>query len=459
LSVRYSKYLPAISVAGDFIILNAIFVLGYYLTVSKARFLTEENILFYLYLNLIWFVLSLAFRTGSVSISTRKKKMLYTYIMITVFFFFFFLLFFQVVSLSYYSRDNIKIIFPLFFGVLLLWKFALYYTFVIYRRMGYNYRKVIIVGITKSTRDLSNYFLNNQLNGYRFLGFVSNIKNEKKQVIGTWDDLETIIQSRGVNEIYIGWESVPREALTQITAVANRHPVKIRIVPDFGEFKYKNAELINYDLVPVMQIHPGPLSFWYNRFIKRSFDILFSLIILGLFFWWITLILQILSLMGSRQGVFFRQKRTGLDGKIFWCIKYRTMKKNPDADKVQASRQDLRITPVGKFLRKTSLDELPQFINVLLGQMSVVGPRPHMLRHTSQYRKMVKRFMIRHTIKPGITGLAQVRGYRGEVKRISDIKKRISFDVNYLETWNFILDMKIILLTFKNLIKGDKKAY
>lgn len=135
------------------------------------------------------------------------------------------------------------------------------------------------------------------------------------------------------------------------------------------------------------------------------------------------------------------------------------MKKNPDADKVQAIRQDLRITPVGKFLRKTSLDELPQFINVLLGQMSVVGPRPHMLRHTSQYRKMVKRFMIRHTIKPGITGLAQVRGYRGEVKRISDIKKRISFDVNYLETWNFILDMKIILLTFKNLIKGDKKAY
>ncbi len=125
----------------------------------------------------------------------------------------------------------------------------------------------------------------------------------------------------------------------------------------------------------------------------------------------------------------------------------------------QATRRDKRITPVGRFLRKTSLDELPQFINVLLGQMSVVGPRPHMLRHTSQYRKLVRQFMLRHTIKPGITGLAQVRGFRGEIRRISDIKQRIFHDVDYIEKWSFGLDMKIILLTFLSLIKGDKKAY
>jgi lipopolysaccharide/colanic/teichoic acid biosynthesis glycosyltransferase len=192
---------------------------------------------------------------------------------------------------------------------------------------------------------------------------------------------------------------------------------------------------------------------------KRLFDIVFSLFIIVTFLSWFSGILFILSLFNGREGVFFKQKRTGTDGEIFTCLKYRTMHSNPDADKVQAIKNDKRVMPVGRLLRKTGLDELPQFINVLLGQMSVVGPRPHMLRHTEQYKKMVRKYMMRHTVKPGITGLAQVRGFRGEIRKISELKQRVQLDVSYIENWSFMLDVRIVFLTVVNFFRGQEKAY
>jgi lipopolysaccharide/colanic/teichoic acid biosynthesis glycosyltransferase len=174
---------------------------------------------------------------------------------------------------------------------------------------------------------------------------------------------------------------------------------------------------------------------------------------------WVTGILFILSLFNGREGVFFKQKRTGTDGKVFTCFKFRTMHRNPDADLHKAVANDKRVMPVGRLLRKTGLDELPQFINVLLGQMSVVGPRPHMLKHTEQYRKMVRKFMMRHTVKPGITGLAQVRGFRGEIRKISELKQRVQLDVSYIENWSFMLDVRIVFLTVVNFFRGQEKAY
>jgi lipopolysaccharide/colanic/teichoic acid biosynthesis glycosyltransferase len=182
------------------------------------------------------------------------------------------------------------------------------------------------------------------------------------------------------------------------------------------------------------------------------------LVILGVLSW-LSLILYIIDLLGHREGIFFRQKRTSIHGHPFTCLKYRSMHVNGEADKKMATQNDSRVTQTGRFLRKTSLDELPQFFNVFLGQMSVVGPRPHMLLHTGQYRKKIKNFMIRHTVKPGITGLAQVNGYRGEIKHPSDLKQRLSHDTRYIENWSFILDLKIMLLTLWVLMKGQKQAY
>ena len=186
---------------------------------------------------------------------------------------------------------------------------------------------------------------------------------------------------------------------------------------------------------------------------------LFSiLVIVGIFSWLFPLI-AIAVAIDSRGPIFFKQVRTGKSTNNFWCWKFRTMYSNKNADTKQASINDKRITRVGSFLRKTSLDELPQFFNVLIGNMSVVGPRPHMLHHTKEYSKKVERFMARHFVKPGITGLAQAKGYRGETPDVSFMKNRVKFDRFYIENWSLFLDLKIILLTIITLIKGDENAY
>ncbi len=451
--------MPTIAVAGDFVILNLLFVKGFCLWHPGVNCLAANYLLFYVYLNLSWLVLAITFGANRIGRNTRKKELVYTYVKIIVFFFFLFLIYFQLFPLSYYSRDEIKYLFPLFFALLLFWKFSMYYAFLFYRKMGYNYRNVLILGYTPTSYELKNYFIANNWNGYRFRGFIDGEVNKKKQIVGTWQDLKHCIETLEVDEIYLTWERIPRGLMQEITAAINHFPVRVRIVPDLGEFSFKSAELINYDMVPVLQIHPGPLSFWYNRLVKRVFDIVLSLVMIAGVLSWMIPLLYVITLTVPGSGLFFIQKRTGLDGRVFKCIKFRTMRLNSEAHSRRAGRNDSRVTPLGRWLRKTSLDELPQFFNVLAGRMSVVGPRPHMLRHTDMYRQVVKQFMLRHTVKPGITGLAQVNGFRGEITRLSEIKNRVSFDVNYVESWSFALDLKIILLTILAIFRGDKKAY
>jgi len=457
--VKYSKYIPIISLIGDFFVLNLLFVVGFIVLHPYAQHLTDKHVLFYLYLNACWFILFFVFGANNVDRNTRKRSIFFTYVKIIVFFFFFFLMYFQAVPLQFYPRHHLKYLFAIFFAVLILWKFVLYYAFYFYRKFGYNYRNVIILGYGQKAKELSKYFLTNPWHGYRFLGFIDKEKNEKQQIVGTWDDLKSFIEDNDINQVYISWDTIPRSVLANVTNLLADYPIKIRILPDLDNFAYKSAELVNYGMVPVLQIHPGPLSYWYNRLLKRSFDIALSLIIIIGFLSWLSLIIYIIDLIIYRQGIFFNQKRTCIDGKVFTCYKFRSMQKNDECDTLQATLNDSRITRVGRFLRKWSLDELPQFMNVLKGEMSIVGPRPHMLKHTEEYQKIVKRFMLRHTVKPGITGLAQVNGYRGEIKKPHDIIKRVKLDANYIESWTFNMDIKIILLTIWVILKGQETAY
>ena len=194
-------------------------------------------------------------------------------------------------------------------------------------------------------------------------------------------------------------------------------------------------------------------------FIKRIFDIVFSLIIIVGILLWLTPVLYVFIKLESKGPIFFKQKRNGLNYDEFYCYKFRSMNLNAIADLEQVSKNDPRITNVGKIIRKTSIDELPQFLNVLLGDMSVVGPRPHMVSHTEMYARRIDKFMVRHFIKPGITGLAQTKGFRGEVETDKDIIFRVKYDIFYLENWSLLLDIKIIYLTIYNAIKGEDKAY
>ena len=458
--MRYSKYIPFISAFGDFFILNICFNLVFcYLNGFDAGCFNSTSIFFLLYINLAWVVLASIFKAYKIERQFYRKAVLSSYIQINIFFFFLFLLFFQVFSFDYFQRDEIKILFIVFFTAMAIWKFMLYYIFYFYRKLGYNYRNVVIVGYNEKATELRDYFAKNPWAGYRFKGFFTYQKSNKKEITGTYDELENYTSSNDIDETYILINDIHKSIYKTISSIISRHPVKIRLVPDLSGFSNMNIELIDYGMVPVMKIRKGQLSYWYNRLVKRIMDIFISVFVIVSILLWLIPILWIVDLLTQREGLFFVQKRSGLNNRPFKLFKFRTMKKNGDANIKQATINDNRITKSGRFLRKTSMDELPQFFNVLMGEMSVIGPRPHMLIHTEEYKKLVDKFMLRHSVKPGITGYAQVKGLRGEIIKTKDMKDRIRLDIFYIENWSLWFDLKIVFLTIDKLIKGDDKAY
>ncbi|MDR1380462.1 MAG: exopolysaccharide biosynthesis polyprenyl glycosylphosphotransferase, partial [Tannerella sp.] len=235
--------------------------------------------------------------------------------------------------------------------------------------------------------------------------------------------------------------------------------IRFYIIPEFYRDIKKSMILEVMESVPLLTIRTEPLQSTYNRFLKRCFDLAFSIAVLLTVFPVLYIVAGIFIKISSRGPILFKQKRNGLYGKIFECYKFRTMRMNEEADRLQAVKDDPRTTKTGSFLRRTNLDEFPQFINVLLGNMSVVGPRPHMLKHTEQYSMLIDKYMIRHLVKPGITGWAQITGYRGETKTLEQMEGRVKRDVWYLENWSFFLDLKIIVVTIINMFKGESNAY
>ncbi|MCL4147673.1 UNVERIFIED_CONTAM: hypothetical protein GTU68_005157 [Idotea baltica] len=238
-----------------------------------------------------------------------------------------------------------------------------------------------------------------------------------------------------------------------------KNKLELRLIPENKAIYSKDFILEYFGTVPILKPKPLPFEKIETHILKRIFDIFFSLTVSILVLSWLFPILSIVIKLDSKGPLFFKQNRDGLDGKQFFCYKLRSMKVNKEADIISASKDDKRITKVGAFLRKTSLDELPQFFNVLLGDMSIVGPRPHINIQTKKYINEVENYLVRNSVKPGITGLAQISGYRGEIIKKSDIENRVRLDVFYIENWSFFLDIKIVVQTFFNIFKKEEKAY
>lgn len=327
-----------------------------------------------------------------------------------------------------------------------------------YRRKGYNYLRVIIVGTNDTARRLYEEMLVDPGYGYKVLGFFDHEPRQEFAGLpyGDISQVEKFVKEHDVDQIYF---TLPGNdtSLTQIVKIADDNVAEFFYVPIISQYVARNFHVENIGSVPVMTIRHNPLKRTVNRFLKRSFDIVFSslfLILYPLIYLPVAAVIK----MTSPGPVYFKQLRTGYKGKPFVCYKFRSMSVNDNADEAQATPGDPRITRFGEFLRRSSIDELPQFINVLKGEMSVVGPRPHMLKHTEEYSQLVDRYMVRHLIKPGITGWAQVNGYRGQTDELWKMEKRVESDVWYLEHWTFFLDMKIIVRTVINAFKYDENA-
>lgn len=343
-----------------------------------------------------------------------------------------------------------------------LWRVIVRITLKMYRRKGYNFKKIVIVGAGKNGMELYRVMKDDLSYGFNVMGFFDDnltLKTVLPNYLGMTYEVEEFALKNDIDEIYCTLPGTNDEKILRMLNFAEKHMIRFYIVPEFYRNVKKSLLMEMMESIPLLTVRREPLQSAYNRALKRGFDVCFSLMVLITIYPFLFLIVGLLIKMSSPGPVLFKQKRTGLYGHDFKCYKFRTMRVNSEADSLQAIKNDPRKTRIGDFLRRTNLDEFPQFINVLKGEMSVVGPRPHMLKHTEQYSALIDKYMVRHLVKPGVTGWAQVTGYRGETKTLEQMEGRVKRDVWYIENWTFFLDLKIIVVTVLNMFKGEKNAY
>jgi putative colanic acid biosynthesis UDP-glucose lipid carrier transferase len=362
-------------------------------------------------------------------------------------------------SKQYIFNEKIVAVFILATVLLIsISKFVLFFLLRRYRTItGSNFRNVVIIGYTPETIRLRKLFEARNDFGYHFFGFFSN-KKDNVEIKGKLEKLKSFVIENEIDEIYCSLKEVSSAELNKIIAFAEENKKTIKFIPDLKNVFSKNVHIDYYDSFPVFSLKKTVLNDPTIKVLKRLFDIVFSIIVIIGLLSWLMPLLAILIKLESKGPVFFRQGRPGIDENEFYCYKFRSMKIN-EMTETEASKNDPRVTRIGRLMRKTSIDEMPQFFNVLLGDMSVVGPRPHLWSQNLSYASKITKYPVRHCVKPGITGLAQVSGFRGEIQKERDMINRIKFDIFYIENWSLTLDLRIIYQTVVNMCKGEEKAY
>ncbi|RZJ29186.1 MAG: undecaprenyl-phosphate glucose phosphotransferase, partial [Flavobacterium sp.] len=443
---RYSKYIRPIAVCFDLIII----------TCCALYFFRELRLDFGFYLlfqTFAWLTISYVVKFYSIYRFTTPVEIFSKLVSQGVIFLLVVIAFFPFSKQSIFSGKAIAIFMSVSFSVITLLKFMWFYYLKKYRIVtGSNFRSAVIIGYTPEAIRLKEVFMTRNDYGYRFMAFFSD-KKTNPNIKGRVDDLKQYVLENNVDEIYCSLNEISNEQLRDLVDFADENNKTIKFIPDTKEIFSKNLKIDYYEMFPVLSLSKTTLHDPITKAFKRAFDITFSLLVILLLLSWLAPILAILIKLESSGPVFFRQGRPGINEKEFFCYKFRSMRINKTTER-EASKNDPRVTRIGRILRKTSIDEMPQFINVLVGDMSVVGPRPHLWSQNKVYGNRIKRYMVRHYVKPGITGLAQVKGYRGEIETDEDMINRIKFDVFYIENWSLILDLKIILQTVINIFKG-----
>lgn len=446
---RYSKFIKPISLIAHLAILNG--VLYYYFNTIGLRYA--------FYINFSWLFISYFTKFYNFHRLLKASKVVTRFLnQIAVF------------TLAYFAYINVfkinaSIIFHakvliLIYILIILFRVLFLYALKKYRIGGGNFRKVVVIGQNENMKNIIHFLNNKSEYGYRLLGYFSNnIPENKNNYLGNIEDAFSYILQEGVHELYCSTTELDQEQIKKFIHFSENNLIVFKLIPDDKDVFSKGMVLEYFDYTPVLSLRKLPFNKPIIKYFKRGFDIVFSLFVIVFILSWLIPIMFVFIKLDSKGSLFFKQKRDGINGNIFYCYKFRSMYTNKESDNIQVQKEDRRITKIGEFIRKTSIDEFPQFFNVLIGDMSVVGPRPHMLFHTEKYGKQIDKYMVRHFVKPGITGLAQARGYRGEIQNNKDMEDRIKLDIFYIENWSFFLDLKIILKTVLNLFRNEEKAY
>ena len=387
-------------------------------------------------------------------------KVIIFYLLLIVFFLFIF-------NIQEIFRGFILLFTTITFGLVVFEKYIYRIVYAKSRQNKENIKNTLIVGNKNISHFLNGTSLSNNNINLNIIGVLNDDDNGKNgyHVLGPISSLEEIIQTKQIDQVLVCLSIEDEEKIAYIVSLCERLNIIVSILTSpTNQFGLGSKRVTNYANIPVLFFKNYPLDDIENKVFKRVFDIVFSIFVILFIFTWLFPIVSIIIKLTSKGPIFFNQYRWGINNKKIKCFKFRTMyignnEIAEDGSYMPATKNDSRITLIGHFLRKTSIDEMPQFFNVLFGSMSVVGPRPHPIPLNMQSKDHVNNYLLRHLVKPGITGWAQVNGSRGEVKEIAEMQNRVNFDIWYIENWTFWLDIQIIFQTIINLIKGDEKAF
>jgi putative colanic acid biosynthesis UDP-glucose lipid carrier transferase len=456
--------MQSVLVGLDLLFLNAIFCSAcYYFQAQFVKGLYFYYAVFMLYLNIAWLCTALVVNQYSEkSISSfegfaKRSVRAYVYFLLLGVTYLFF-------SKQVYISRLFTMVVLLGFALALLFNRFLYiFLFSHSRSIGLHLNKVVIVGYNDVSKKLASY-LEKDLSSKSVVGFCESLENVKElshyPILGNIDEVLAVCEEYGVSEIYSTIAPHQNPEIGRLIHDADFNCIRFKVVPDLGYFISRLGQIDYLNDLAVISMRPEPLEDVGNRIKKRMFDIVFSLAVTVFILSWLFPLIAVLIKLSSKGPVLFIQKRSGRNNKVFNVLKFRTLAHQKEEHGFQQVRKhDNRVFPFGRFLRKTSLDELPQFFNVLAGQMSVCGPRPHPLPLNDAYKSVVDNFMVRQFLKPGITGWAQVNGLRGETESKGKMARRVEADLWYLENWSFWLDVKIVFLTIFNAVKGEENAF
>lgn len=452
--IRYSRYLKSLIVLLDLLVIASVFV--FFFLDKNHDLIFDKNIwsqnLFSILLLISFWVL-LSGRTKIYNITRNLTYILFLERVVTHFLLFIIgLVLIRKVSNNQFFASELTWLSLYFFFFIILTKSFVYFAIKYLRSLGINHRNVMFLDEDSSTEILKNILNERRDYGYKIFEYLPSEINTT-ELIKFW-------KKNGIHTLFLPAEtSFSNEMRDLIFETAEAQKVHISLVPNISKNNHFYFDLGYIKTQPVLNQAKYPLDYYSNFILKRSFDILFSILVLVLICSWLFPLIALLIWKNSRGPIFFVQKRYGFHEEVFSCIKFRTMVVNNESMTKTTEDNDSRITKIGRFLRRTSLDEMPQFINVLKGEMSIVGPRPHMLAVDNYYKPKIGRYTLRSLVNPGITGLAQVSGLRGDFGNVEvEMNKRVLADAFYVRNWSFTLDLVIVLKTFVLVVGGDKNA-